>query len=484
MPIIEAYMVPHPPIAVAEIGGGEEKKIQATLAAFDRVAERIADIRPDTIIVTSPHATMYADYFHISPGERAHGSFASFHAPQVSFDVEYDTDLVRRICDKADMAGIPAGCEGERDARLDHGTMVPLYFINKRYTDYKLVRIGLSGFSLDVHKSVGRAIDAAARETDKRIVVIASGDLAHCQKEDGPYGYRPEGPMYDDKLMDVMKRCALSELTGFDEDLLDRSQECGHRSFVIMSGILYSHDVASEVLSHEATFGVGYGIAILKINDNTDTKSKSAPVSKSQNQTVSESSDDPAAKPDYKIEDAIRKSQAYKGETPMDAYVKLARDTINNFVRGEKLPDLTGLPDEMMTRRAGAFVSVHEFGMLRGCIGTISATCDNLAEEIRENAVSAVSRDPRFRPVKEEELDDLEINVDVLGDAEHISSPAELDVKKYGVIVTNGLRRGLLLPDLDGVDTVEQQIDIARQKAGIRPSEPVELQRFEVVRHV
>ncbi len=116
--------------------------------------------------------------------------------------------------------------------------------------------------------------------------------------------------------------------------------------------------------------------------------------------------------------------------------------------------------------------------------GTISATCDNLAEEIRENAVSAVSRDPRFRPVKEEELDDLEINVDVLGDAEHISSPAELDVKKYGVIVTNGLRRGLLLPDLDGVDTVEQQIDIARQKAGIRPSEPVELQRFEVVRHV
>ncbi len=446
MPIIEAYMVPHPPIAVAEIGGGEEKKIQATLDAFDRVAERIADIRPDTIIVTSPHATMYTDYFHISPGEHAYGNFASFRTPQVSFDVEYDTDLVRKICEKADIVGIPAGCDGERDARLDHGTMVPLYFINKRYTDYKLVRIGLSGFSLDVHKSLGRAIDAAARETDKKIVVIASGDLAHCQKEDGPYGYRPEGPQYDEKLMDVMKRCALSELTDFNEDLLDRSQECGHRSFVIMSGILNSHDVTSEVLSHEATFGVGYGIAIFKINDNIIDSSK--------------------------------------GETSMDAYVKLARDTINNFVRGEKLPDLTGLPDEMTTRRAGAFVSVHEFGMLRGCIGTISATCDNLAEEIRENAVSAVSRDPRFRPVKEEELDNLEINVDVLGDAEPISSPAELDVKKYGVIVTNGMRRGLLLPDLDGVDTVEQQIDIARQKAGIRPSEPVELQRFEVVRHI
>ena len=168
----------------------------------------------------------------------------------------------------------------------------------------------------------------------------------------------------------------------------------------------------------------------------------------------------------------------------MDAYVRLARDTIYSYVKGEKLPDLTGLPDEMLKRRAGAFVSVHEFGMLRGCIGTISATCDNIAEEIRDNAISAVARDPRFSPVREDELDDLEINVDILGDAKPVGSPDELDVKRYGVIVTSGMRRGLLLPDLEGVDTVEQQISIARQKAGIGPDEPVRLERFEVVRHV
>lgn len=443
MPVIEAYMVPHPPIAVAEVGRGEEKKIRATLDAFDHVARRIADIAPDTIIITSPHAAMYADYFHISPGRSAAGDLRNFNAPQISFEVEYDTDLVRDITHAAERAGIPAGTEGERDARLDHGVMVPLYFVNKRYSDYKLVRIGLSGYSLDVHKSLGRAIDSAAEKSNKKIVVIASGDLSHCQKEDGPYGYRQEGLQYDSRLMDVMRRCALSELTGFDEELLDRSQECGHRSFVIMSGILNSHKVKSEVLSHEATFGVGYGIAIFKIDDG-----------------------------DRKDADI------------MDAYVKLARDTIYSHVRGEKLPDLSGLPEEMLNRRAGAFVSVHEFGMLRGCIGTISATCDNLAQEIRENAVSAVSRDPRFSPVREEELDNLEINVDVLGEAEPISSPSELNVKRYGVIVSNGMRRGLLLPDLDGVDTVEQQIDIARQKAGIGPSEEISLQRFEVVRHV
>ena len=449
MPVVEAYMVPHPPIAVAEIGRGEERKIQATLDAFDQVAERIADIRPDTIIVTSPHATLYSDYFHISPGERAYGDFAGFSAPEVSFDVTYDTELAGQIEAAAGRAGIPAGTEGERDPRLDHGVMVPLYFINKRYTDYKLVRIGLSGYSLDVHKSLGRAIGSAAEHSSKRIVVIASGDLSHCQKEDGPYGYRPEGPQYDKKLMDVMGRCALSELTAFDEELLRKSQECGHRSFVILSGILYSHDVTSVVLSHEATFGVGYGIAVFRIDDREHERSR-----------IKEGSD------------------------AMDAYVKLARDTIYSYVKGEKLPELRGLPDEMMTRRAGAFVSVHEFGMLRGCIGTISATCDNIAAEIRDNAVSAVARDPRFSPVREDELDDLEINVDILEDAEPIGSSDELDVKRYGVIVTNGMRRGLLLPDLEGVDTVEQQISIARQKAGIGPDEPVKLERFEVVRHV
>lgn len=455
MPVIEAYMTPHPPLAVAEVGRGDERKIEPTLSAMDQVAQRIADIRPDTIIVTSPHALMYSDYFHISPGERAKGDFGNFGAPQVSFDVEYDTELARLIADAADKAGIPAGFEGERDPRLDHGTMVPLYFVNKRYTGYKLVRIGLSGFSLDVHKSLGRAIDSAVSRSGRRVVVIASGDLSHCQKEDGPYGFRPEGPKYDEKLMETLKRGDLASLSHFDEELLNRSQECGHRSFVILSGILYSHDAKCEVLSHEATFGVGYGVAIFKINDKDDT-----------------------------ADDGSQGLENKKGETPMDAYVKLATDTIRSFVKGEKLPDLTGLPEEMTSRQAGAFVSVHEFGMLRGCIGTIAATCPTLAEEIRDNAISAVSRDPRFSPVRADELDDLEINVDVLGDAEDISSPAELDVKRYGVIVTNGMRRGLLLPDLDGVDSVEQQISIARQKAGIGPSEEISLQRFEVVRHV
>ena len=137
----------------------------------------------------------------------------------------------------------------------------------------------------------------------------------------------------------------------------------------------------------------------------------------------------------------------------------------------------------MKGQRAGAFVSVHKYGRLRGCIGTILPACRNVAEEIISNAVSASVRDPRFEPITADELKYLDINVDVLGEPEKISSKDQLDVKRYGVIVTRGAKRGLLLPDLEGVDTVDQQISIAKRKAGIPEDAAVQLERFEVVRH-
>ena len=168
-----------------------------------------------------------------------------------------------------------------------------------------------------------------------------------------------------------------------------------------------------------------------------------------------------------------------------DAYVTLARNTIENYIKnGTIIEKPLNLPEEMLKRKAGTFVSLHKDGDLRGCIGTISPLRGCIADEIISNAISASVRDPRFSPVRPDELPFLEYSVDVLSDTESISSPEELDVKRYGVIVTKGNRRGLLLPNLEGVDTVSEQIDIARRKAGIAPDEEgVELERFEVVRH-
>lgn len=168
----------------------------------------------------------------------------------------------------------------------------------------------------------------------------------------------------------------------------------------------------------------------------------------------------------------------------IDKYVELARMTLEEYVKSGKTLNLPrGLPDEMIGNKAGAFVSLKKNGELRGCIGTIMPTTNSIAEEIIQNAISAGTKDPRFYPVQEKELAELVYSVDILHEPEPIDSLDKLDVKRYGVIVHSGRRSGLLLPDLEGVDTPEYQVGIALQKAGIGPEEEFYLERFEVIRH-
>lgn len=265
MGIQAAFMLPHPPLIIPAVGRGEEKKIQKTIDAYHRSAQRIGDLRPETILVISPHQIMYADYFHISPGDTAEGDFRQFQAGQVRFTAAYDAQLVTEICKRADRKDLPAGTDGERDKRLDHGTMVPLYFVNQYWQDYKLVRIGLSGLPLRMHYELGQCIRQAVEVLDRKTVLIASGDLSHRLKADGPYGYQKEGPEYDKRIMDVMGRAAFSELFDFSEEFCGRAGECGHRSFTIMAGALEGMDVKAERLSYEGPFGVGYGICFYEV---------------------------------------------------------------------------------------------------------------------------------------------------------------------------------------------------------------------------
>lgn len=172
-------------------------------------------------------------------------------------------------------------------------------------------------------------------------------------------------------------------------------------------------------------------------------------------------------------------------DTTVDPYAALARYSFVNYTRLHvrvDVPEDVQLPQEMLQRRAGTFVSLHKNGDLRGCIGTIAPTEPNIAQEIISNAISACSRDPRFPAVEESELPEIVCSVDVLGATEPCAFE-DLDPQRYGVIVTNGWRRGLLLPNLEGVDTADMQVAIARRKAGIGRDEPIELERFEVVRH-
>ena len=453
MSIVAAYAVCHPPLIIPTVGRGQEHGIQDTIDSYQEIARRVVAHRPATIIVTSPHAPLYRDAFHITTEKTLKGSMEAFRAPQTKVAATIDTELAKAIARAADEAGIMTAPSSWRDREMDHATFIPLWFIERAYEeaniepDYQLVRIGLSGFPPAVHRTFGQAIEHAVEQTGRRTVFVASGDMSHKLKEDGPYGFAPEGPELDAKLCDIFENGEFDKLFDLGEDFCEAAAECGVRSWQIMAGALEGTAHANELLSYEGPFGVGYGMAAFEI-------------------------------------EVIDKATA-DDDDDVDPYVALARASVEGYVHtGRAIERPDRLPDEMLRQRAGAFVSIHERGQLRGCIGTIAPTCSCVADEIIANGIAASTRDPRFDPITPDELDYLEISVDVLSPAEPISSPEELDPQRYGVIVTKGYRRGLLLPNLEGVDTVEEQLAIAKRKAGISPYDTdVELERFEVVRH-
>ena len=449
--IAGTFIFPHPPIMVEEVGKGEAKKVASSIEGALEASGRIADIKPDTIIIITPHGMLLKDAMTIASDERLEGSLESFGAAGVNLSYDNDLELVDKIMEQADKKGtycIPMQEDVKKTYRLepglDHGAMVPLYFVNKKYKNFKLVHITYSLLSREQHYKLGIAIRDAITELDRKVVVIASGDLSHRLTKNAPAGFNPRGSEFDKKYIELIRAGEVRELLSMSDELLESAGECAYNSTVVLMGCLDGCSVKGEILSYEGPFGVGYCIAELN----------------------------------------AEACESKKKEKSSDPYVKLAIDTLETYIMtGKQIPVPKDLPAAMLTERAGVFVSLKKYGELRGCIGTIGPTTKSIALEIIQNAISAGTRDPRFSPIEEEELSELVYSVDVLGEPEPIVSKMELDVKKYGVIVRSGRRSGLLLPNLEGVDTVDYQADIALQKAGIRNDESYEMERFEVIRH-
>ncbi|WP_315453143.1 AmmeMemoRadiSam system protein A [uncultured Selenomonas sp.] len=459
MSILAAYVVPHPPLILPEVGRGEEKKIQLTVNAYERAMKEAAEQKPDTVIIASPHTVMYADYFHIAPGEEAEGSFAQFGAEEITVAARYDTVLAKEIEMEAGEIGIEAGPVGGRNAALDHAVMIPLHFLHAHTRDFRVVRLGISGLSPLAHYNFGKCVARAVDTLGRRAVFIASGDLSHKLTPEGPYGFAPEGPRFDKACMKYLEEGDFLKLLRMDRALYEPAAECGLRTFWMMAGALDGQALKIKKLSYQGPFGVGYGVVSLRVTREDVRRSFAE-----------------------RYEMLERRAQEER-RAAEDDYVRLARHAIETIVHTGKNAELPqGLPSEM-SERAGVFVSLKKDGELRGCIGTFEPTTKNIAEEILQNAASAALRDPRFPPVKKEELDALVYSVDVLTEPELVAGADALDVKKYGVIVEYRARKGLLLPDLAGVDTVEEQLRIARQKGGIPADAPIRIWRFEVTRH-
>lgn len=463
--IVGHYLMPHPPIIIPDIGKGEESKISDTAKSCNAIGKEISDLKPDTIILITPHGTMFRDAVAISHEDSIRGDFRQFRAINVKMDITLDTKFNEKLNLNCLSANLPCALVDSKllsrynhEFTLDHGAMVPLYFVNKYYTHYKLVHITYSMIGdINLYK-IGIEIKKTAEELHRKCVIIASGDLSHKLKEDGPYSYSPYGPEFDKTILNNLKNGNIFSVFNMDNKMVNEAGQCGLNSIYVLLGTLNGKKVKGEQLSYEGPFGVGYGV--MKLSNTEETSNVLDEV-------------------------AEAKEQKYiKKLTCKNPYTKLARkNLLHYFKHGTPISDLSDIDDELLHSRHGVFVSLKKFGSLRGCIGTILPTADSIALEIINNSISAALNDPRFPSVTEDELYDIDISVDILTDPVK-ADKSELDPKKYGVIVRKGYKRGLLLPDLEGVDTVDEQLHIACDKGQIDYfSDDYDIEKFEVIRY-
>lgn len=443
-------IAPHPPIMVAEVGGTRADVTAASIRSMKTAALLLEAFGPDTIVLMSPHAPLTRDAFAVDTSERYRGDLGQFGARSVRIDAQGDPVLAHAIIAAAVARDLPVISRTEHPALeagiLDHGALVPLSFLD-RGSRYPLVELSLSFLPLESHRVFGEAVAQAAQTLGRRVAFVASGDCSHRLTPDAPAGYAPRAQEFEDELVEALAHGDYGALEALDTELVEEAGECGLRSFITLGGFLHDTGATTRMLSHEGPWGVGYATAVA-------------------------ASDDLLALADQ--------SDAVVTPPAESEPVRLARRTIEAYVREHRIINPPS-PEGLLAGRHGAFVSLHREGELRGCIGTIAPTAPTLAEEIVHNAIQAATADPRFPPLQADELGDLEISVDVLQEPQP-ADLADLDPSIYGVIVSADWRRGLLLPDLEGVDTVEQQVAIARQKAGIGPDERVRLERFKVDR--
>lgn len=438
---------PHPPIIVPEVGRGNEREARLTVDGMLTLAERLRGPGPERLLIFTPHQ-IYREGLLVLAADHFVGDLSQFGAPQVRIQTRGDKLAVAALESYLRSHKMRVRVQSGERLPLDHATIVPLYFLAKAWGKVPpAILANPIGLTYEESYRLGellRNFDDGARWG-----LLCSGDLSHRLTPGAPAGYSPRAAVFDRTVIESLRKSSpepIWELSSFE---IEEAGECGLRSALILLGVARGEPI--DVISYEGPFGVGYGVALWQ----------------------------PMA----------TEKKAREGISP---HVKLARLTLERYLTQGRLPSREEISEalgesitrELESRRRAAFVSLKTRDKrLRGCIGTIAPTYENLLQEIVHNAIAAAVEDPRFRPVEQKELEGLTISVDVLSEPEKVSSIEELDPKRYGVIVAKGRARGVLLPDLEGVDTPEEQLSIAAQKAGIFSLEGATVYRFTVERY-
>jgi len=443
-----AGLMPHAPILVPGVGGKNLVQAEATARAMRIAARHALAAQPDTMVVVSPHSPRRPGAFGLWRTPRLTGSLAQFGSAGDSVDLPLDLDFADRLEIEAEHRGLRMWSITRES--LDHGAVVPLRYLTVAGWTGRTVIVGLDFPGEGGLDELGQAIAATARELKRRTAIIASGDMSHRLTRTAPAGYDPDAHRFDEMFVSLLRDGAYGGIRQIDPALQEQAAEdVVDSTRVALAASGYQAAGHHEVLSYEGPFGVGYGVAILFEPEKTGIAGTAA--ASAGTEIVSRFQELPA----------------------------VARRAVEAELQHGSLEPTFCARGEMVKRRA-VFVTVRTAnGKLRGCRGVITPVRQDLVWETWRMAVAAACFDHRFPPVTIAELPHLRFTVTVLGPLEPVASPEELDPAVYGVVVSaDDGRKGVLLPGIAGINSVEEQLATARQKAGIADDEFVHLSRF------
>ena len=430
-----AVLMCHAPIVVPEVDGQRATQCATTTQAMRDTARALVAHQPELLVLVSPHAPRKPGAWGIAHAPLLTGSFARFGHSALAYVCPGAPEAARCVTDEAQSRGLVTHDIG---GSLDHGALVPLHFVQEAGYQGPVLLVALPFPGADSETEFGRAIDAASARMGRRWAVLASGDMSHRLTRDAPSGFDPLARTFDRAFVNYLRRGDISKAVNLDVELAERAAEDVVQSTATALGAI-GKARGTRVLAYEGPFGVGYCEALLHSD----------------------------------------REQEELTETPPQRLARIAYEAIAAEL-GQTAYEPPALSPPWDKPRP-VFVTLRRpDGELRGCIGRVEPVAPTLALEIAECAVSAATRDYRMPAVDSAELAKLSVEVNVLGASEPVSELSELDPEHYGIIVTQGARRGVLLPQVAGIQDVEEQLRIAMRKGGISEGEPYVMERFTV----
>lgn len=436
MSISCAVLMCHAPIVIPAIAGEQAAHCRTTTEAMRETARALVAHEPELIVLISPHAPRKPRSIGITFDAMLNGDFERFGHAQVALELRGSREEAERIADKALAEGVATHPLSGR--ALDHGSMVPLFFVHEAGYRGRIVVSSLPYPGAEIEVAFGHALRQAARESPLRWAVLASGDMSHRLTRDAPAGFAPRAREFDRGFTRALRHGDLRSAIAADPDLQELAAEDVVQSTSVAAAAVQYRAHGTRVFAYEAPFGVGYLEALLF---------------------------------------SQRAERNAEESAPPEVLVEIAAQAITCALRNE-IYTPPSLARPWHEARA-VFVTLRgPTGELRGCIGRTEARLATLAEEVADCAISAATRDGRMPCVRQHELAELSIEVSVLSEPERIEDESQHDPARYGVIVEQGALRGVLLPEVEGVESAAQQVEIALRKAGIAQHSSYALSRF------